>query len=142
MWSPYDDEQERKRKESERRLEDERWETDLAGMQRRTERREEKKRLKEKAEAKRRRRAEIKRRKAEIEGERNRPDPRLVSPEGKPLTPGHYNGRDIFIEEFREHDGQPKIWYWHDSDGNRHRFKRDGTGTMGQIIERATAIYQ
>lgn len=138
MWSPFDDEQERIRIEMEHRREQERFDAIR-------ERRLAKERMKDEKE---RRKQEAKRRR---EAKKNAPrtakenptvekepavDPKLVSPEGKPLTEAHmYNG-PIYVEE-AANDGRPKIWYRYDGSGNRHRCTRNGVGIHDEIVERA-----
>lgn len=131
MWSPYDDEKER------RRIEEEKWreETRLADLERRRQARRLKK---ERLQQKERRKYEVKPARRRVDQKQMptvepKPDPKLISPEGKPLSLVFNDyGKETYVEEFQDHDGKPRVWYNYDNKGRRHRWERGFHGIIGR----------
>ena len=73
-----------------------------------------------------------------------KPDPKLISPEGKPLElMEDAYGKPIYVEEFQDHDGKPKIWYNYDSNGRRKRWERKGHGgVFGSMAEGNISVHK
>jgi len=64
-------------------------------------------------------------------------DPRLVSPNGKPLTlQCNAYGHETYVETFSEGTGLPMVWYDHNPSGMRTRWVRGAFGIIGEVIER------
>jgi hypothetical protein len=135
MWSPYDDEQQRLKLELEQQSERDREREQLEPARRKRQQQEqeflERKRAKEQAELEARGQS----------GENGnaatskKPNPKLISPEGKPLTLAYDGyGRPIYVEEWVESSSRPKIWYNYDRSGRRRRMERKLHGIFCEMV--------